>query len=250
MIELNNIWKSYGKLTVLSGVSLTITEGEIMAVVGPSGAGKTTLLQIAGTLDRPDKGTILYDGVDMTNLNDGKLSAFRNHNIGFVFQFHQMLPEFSAQENVALPALIAGESHRHAMEEAKNLLERLGLGDRLRHKPAEMSGGERQRTAIARALVNRPKVVLADEPTGSLDSHNRSEIQEIFLRLNKELGQTFVMVTHDPSLAQIADRVVTMSDGKIETVSVTNCKEIENTEEDIGMTSLHSDNTELEGENP
>lgn len=221
MIELRDIWKSYGNLTVLSGVNLSIAEGEIMAVVGPSGAGKTTLLQIAGTLDKPDRGSIIYDGTEMTSLKDKSISGFRNRNIGFVFQFHQLLPEFSAQENVALPALIAGESHRRAIEEAKRLLELLGLGERLRHKPAEMSGGERQRTAIARALINHPKVVFADEPTGSLDTHNRNEIQDIIIRLNKELGQTFVMVTHDPTLSLIADRIVTMSDGHIETVSDT-----------------------------
>lgn len=219
MIEIKEIWKSYGSLTVLSGVNLSIGEGEIVAVVGPSGAGKTTLLQIAGTLDRPDRGSIIYDGTELTRLNDRRLSEFRNRNIGFVFQFHQLLPEFSAQENVALPALIAGESRRHAMEEAARLLEMLGLGERQRHRPAEMSGGERQRTAIARALINRPRVVLADEPTGSLDSGNRREIQEIFKRLNRELGQTFVMVTHDPSLSLIADRVVAMADGRIDTVT-------------------------------
>ncbi len=219
MIEINDIWKSYGSLTVLSGVSLKIEEGQTVAVVGPSGAGKTTLLQIAGTLDRPDRGSVRYDGIELTAMNDRKLSEFRNRNIGFVFQFHQLLPEFTAQENVALPALIAGESRKHSMQEAKRLLEMLGLGDRLHHKPGEMSGGERQRTAIARALINKPEVVLADEPTGSLDSRNRDEIQHIFTRLRDELGQTFVMVTHDPTLALIADRVVTMADGRIESES-------------------------------
>ena len=219
MIEIHDIWKSYGKLTVLAGVNLSIGEGEMVAVVGPSGAGKTTLLQIAGTLDRPDRGSIRYEGKELTGLNDKKLSEFRNRNIGFVFQFHQLLPEFSAQENVALPAMISGESRRHAMSEAERLLQMLGLGERLRHKPGEMSGGERQRTAIARDLINKPRVVFADEPTGSLDSRNRQEIQDIFTRLRDELGQTFVMVTHDPSLALIADRVVTMADGRIDTVS-------------------------------
>lgn len=216
MIEINDIWKSYGSLTVLSGVSLRIDEGETVAVVGPSGAGKTTLLQIAGTLGRPDRGSVRYDGTELTSLSDKRLSEFRNRNIGFVFQFHQLLPEFTAKENVALPALIAGESRRHAMAEAERLLDMLGLSSRLSHKPGEMSGGERQRTAIARALINKPRVVFADEPTGSLDSHNRQEIQDIFLRLRQELGQTFVMVTHDPSLASVADRVVTMADGRIE----------------------------------
>lgn len=215
MIELNDIWKSYGPLTVLGGVTLTIGEGEIVAVVGPSGAGKTTLLQIAGTLDRPDRGSVRYDGTELTSLSDRKLSEFRNRNIGFVFQFHQLLPEFSARENVALPALIAGSSRKEAMEEADRLLDMLGLGERLGHKPAEMSGGERQRTAIARALINRPRVVLADEPTGSLDSRNRQEIQDIISRLRCDLGQTFVMVTHDPSLSLIADRVITMADGRL-----------------------------------
>lgn len=221
MIEITDIWKSYGALTVLSGVSLNIHEGETVAVVGPSGAGKTTLLQIAGTLDRPDRGSVRYDGVEVTSLGDRKLSEFRNRNIGFVFQFHQLLPEFTAQENVALPALIAGESRRHAMKEASRLLDMLGLSERLHHKPGEMSGGERQRTAIARALINNPRVVLADEPTGSLDSYNREEIQEIFKRLNQDLGQTFVMVTHDPSLALIANRVVSMADGRIESQETT-----------------------------
>lgn len=216
MIEINDIWKSYGDLVVLSGVSLGIGEGETVVVVGPSGAGKTTLLQIAGTLDRPDRGSVRYGGTELTSLSDRKLSEFRNRNIGFVFQFHQLLPEFTAQENVALPAMIAGESKRHSMQEAKRLLEMLGLRDRLNHKPAELSGGERQRAAIARALINNPEVVLADEPTGSLDSRNRDEIQHIFMRLRSELHQTFVMVTHDPTLALIADRVVTMADGRIE----------------------------------
>lgn len=215
MIELRDIWKSYGPLTVCAGINLTVGEGEIVAVVGPSGAGKTTLLQIAGTLDRPDRGSVVYDGTELTGLNDRKLSAFRADNIGFVFQFHQLLPEFTALENVAMPALIKGESRRTAEKEARRLLEMLGLGDRLRHKPAQLSGGERQRAAIARALVNRPRVVLADEPTGSLDSHNRDEIQNTIADLRAELRQTFVMVTHDPALALIADRVVEMADGRI-----------------------------------
>lgn len=215
MIELRDISKSYGNLTVLTNINLTIGEGEIVAVVGPSGAGKTTLLQIAGTLDLPDTGSVRYDGVELTHLNDRKLSDFRNRNIGFVFQFHQLLPEFTALENVALPALIAGRTRKKALAEAGELLEMLGLKERMRHKPTEMSGGERQRTAIARALINSPRVVLADEPTGSLDSRNREEIQDIIARMRNELHQTFVMVTHDPSLALIADRIVNMSDGRI-----------------------------------
>ena len=186
-----------------------------MAIVGPSGAGKTTLLQIAGSLDRPDSGKVIFNGTDIFTLKDRQLSEFRNRNIGFVFQFHQLLPEFSALENVALPAIIAGRSHKEADEEARHLLEELGMGHRLSHKPAELSGGEKQRTAIARALINHPEVVFADEPTGSLDSHNREEIQEIILRLRREKRQTFVVVTHDRDMASIADRVVEMADGKI-----------------------------------
>lgn len=216
MIEIRNVTKSYGSLTVLHDVSLTIPEGKIMAIVGPSGAGKTTLLQIAGTLDRPDSGSVLFDGTDVLRLKDRKLSEFRNRNIGFVFQFHQLLPEFSAEENVALPAWIAGRRKKEGLEEARHLLETLGLSDRLRHKPAELSGGEKQRCAIARALINHPRVVFADEPTGSLDSRNRDEIQSIIFRLREELGQTFVMVTHDPSMASIADRTVQMADGRID----------------------------------
>ena len=215
MIEIRNVTKSYGPLTVLHDVSLTIPEGEIMAIVGPSGAGKTTLLQIAGSLDRPDAGSVIFDGTDIFTLKDRPLSEFRNRHIGFVFQFHQLLPEFSALENVALPALIAGRSRKEAEDEARRLLDDLGMGHRLAHKPAELSGGEKQRTAIARALINHPEVVFADEPTGSLDSHNRQEIQEIILRLCREKGQTFVVVTHDRDMASIADIVVEMADGKI-----------------------------------
>jgi lipoprotein-releasing system ATP-binding protein len=217
MIEIRNVSKSYGPLTVLHDVSLTIPEGEIMAIVGPSGAGKTTLLQIAGTLDRPDSGTVLCDGTDLFRLKDKKLSSFRNLNIGFVFQFHQLLPEFSALENVAMPALIAGRKRKEAFAEAGQLLSDLGLADRLTHKPAQMSGGEKQRAAIARALINHPRVVFADEPTGSLDSRNREEIQNIISRLREEKGQTFVIVTHDRDMTAIADRTVEMADGKIVT---------------------------------
>lgn len=215
MIEISHVSKSYGQLTVLHDVTLSIPEGEIMAIVGPSGAGKTTLLQIAGTLDMPDSGSVLFDGVDVLKLKDKKLSEFRNRNIGFVFQFHQLLPEFSALENVAIPAFIAGRKKKEAMDEARRLLETLGMGDRLTHKPAQLSGGEKQRTAIARALINQPRVVFADEPTGSLDSRNRDEIQAIIANLRDELRQTFVMVTHDPAMASIADRTVTMTDGRL-----------------------------------
>ena len=215
MIESRNVTKSYGSLTVLHDITLTIPEKEIMAIVGPSGAGKTTLLQIAGTLDRPDSGSVLFDNTDLFRLKDKKLSEFRNLNIGFVFQFHQLLPEFSALENVAMPALIAGRKKKQALEEARELLDILGLGARTDHKPAQMSGGEKQRAAIARALINKPRVVFADEPTGSLDSHNRDEIQEIIASLRDTMHQTFVIVTHDPCIASIADRKVTMEDGRI-----------------------------------
>lgn len=215
MIEIRNVTKSYGSLTVLHDITLTIPEKEIMAIVGPSGAGKTTLLQIAGTLDRPDSGSVLFDNTDLFRLKDKKLSEFRNLNIGFVFQFHQLLPEFSALENVAMPALIAGRKKKQALEEARELLDILGLGARTDHKPAQMSGGEKQRAAIARALINKPRVVFADEPTGSLDSHNRDEIQEIIASLRDTMHQTFVIVTHDPCIASIVDRKVTMEDGRI-----------------------------------
>ena len=206
MLEIKNIYKSFGNLQVLKDISLSIGKGEIVAIVGPSGAGKTTLLQIAGTLAKPDSGSVLFNGTELIGMKDRKLSAFRNSNMGFVFQFHQLLPEFTAQENVALPALIAGVSKKKAMEKA---------ADRMLHKPSAMSGGERQRTAIARALINDPEIIFADEPTGSLDSANRQEIQNIFVDLRDRLGQTVVMVTHDPSLAAIADRVIEMADGKV-----------------------------------
>lgn len=215
MIEISNVTKSYGALTVLHDVSLTVPEGKIMAIVGPSGAGKTTLLQIAGTLDRPDSGSVRFDGTDLLTLKDRKLSEFRNRHIGFIFQFHQLLPEFSALENAALPALIAGRGRKEAFAEAERLLRDLGLGTRLSHRPAELSGGEKQRTAIARALVNKPRIVLADEPTGSLDSRNRAEIQEIISGLRDTLGQTFVIVTHDRDMTSIADTTVKMADGRI-----------------------------------
>lgn len=215
MLEIKNICKSYGNLQVLRDVTLSVGEHEIVTILGPSGAGKTTLLQIAGTLDKADSGQILYDGVAVDSLRDRRLSAFRNDNIGFIFQFHQLLAEFNARENVALPAMIGGSSRRKALKCADELLAMLGLSDRLYHKPAQLSGGERQRTAVARALINDPSVVFADEPTGSLDSRNRDEIQALFDRLRTELGQTFLIVTHDRTLADIADRVVSMADGRI-----------------------------------
>lgn len=215
MLKISNIYKSYGNLDVLKDISLTISKGEIVAIVGPSGAGKTTLLQITGTLEVPDRGSVSFNGTELIGMNDRKLSSFRNSNMGFVFQFHQLLPEFTAQENVALPALIGGMPKGKAFKKAKELLEQLGIGERLHHKPSEMSGGERQRTAIARALINDPEIIFADEPTGSLDSANRQEIQDIFRDLRDRFGQTVVMVTHDASLAAIADRIIEMADGRI-----------------------------------
>lgn len=215
MLEIIDINKHYGSLHVLKDVNLTIGEKEIVTILGPSGAGKTTLLQIAGTLDTPDSGRILYDGEAVQGLSDKKLSTFRNSHIGFIFQFHQLLSEFSARENVALPAMIGGMSRAKALRRADELLDLLGLADRRQHKPAQLSGGERQRTAVARALVNNPRVVFADEPTGSLDSRNRDEIQELFSSLRDSLGQTFVIVTHDPTLSDIADRTIHMADGRV-----------------------------------
>lgn len=215
MITISNIKKNFGSLEVLKGISLVINKGEVVSIVGPSGAGKTTLLQIIGTLDRPDDGSVVIDGQDITGLSRGKLADFRNRNIGFVFQFHQLLPEFSAVENVMIPALIAGKSRRQAKEKALSLLEMLGLSERVDHKPAQLSGGEKQRVAVARALVNAPAVVLADEPSGSLDSKNKSELHQLFFELRDRLGQTFVIVTHDESLAELTDRTIYMRDGMI-----------------------------------
>lgn len=215
MLELRDIRKSYGPVKVLNGISLIFNPGEIMSIVGPSGAGKTTLLQIAGTLDRPDSGEVLFKGQNLLKLKDKKLSKFRNINLGFIFQFHQLLPEFSALENVALPALIAGKKKKQAFQEAEKWLDELGLSHRLSHKPSELSGGEKQRAAIARALINQPALVLADEPTGSLDSRNRDEIKSIISDLREKYHQSFVIVTHDPEIADIADRKVVMEDGII-----------------------------------
>ena len=215
MIEIKNIIKSYGALRVLNDVSVNIGAGEVVTIVGPSGAGKTTLLHIAGTLDAPDSGKVLYDGKDVVAMKDRELAKFRNQNIGFVFQFHQLLPEFTMLENVIMPALIGGVKQKEAEVRAKELLDFMGLSARMEHKPAELSGGERQRVAVARALINRPSVVLADEPSGSLDSQNRTELHNLFFRLRDEMKQTFVIVTHDDSLAANADRVLKMRDGKI-----------------------------------
>lgn len=215
MIELHGITKSFGSLRVLKGIDLHIGRGEVVSIVGPSGAGKTTLLQIMGTLDRADSGTVRIDGIAVENMKERGLSAFRNRKIGFVFQFHQLLPEFTAEENVMIPALIAGMSGRKARERAAELFRFMGLSDRAAHKPKEMSGGECQRVAVARALVNRPAVVLADEPSGSLDSLNKEELHRLFFRLRDELQQTFVIVTHDEHLATLTDRTVRMVDGVV-----------------------------------
>lgn len=215
MLKLENINKSFGNLQVLRDINMTVGDGEIVAILGPSGAGKTTLLHIAGTLDRADSGTVEYDGTELTRLKGKKLDSFRCRNLGFIFQFHELLPEFTAKENVALPALIAGRSKKEAYREATELLESLGMGERLDHKPSALSGGEKQRTAIARALINNPKLILADEPTGSLDSRNRDEILEIIEKLRRERGQSFLIVTHDTSLTRIADRIINMADGRI-----------------------------------
>ena len=212
MIIIDDIRKGFGRVEVLKGISLEVREHAVTSIVGPSGAGKTTLLQIMGTLERPDGGRVLYDGTDVMTLGDRKLSAFRNANIGFVFQSHQLLPEFTLQENVAMPGLIGGRGRKASMERARELLEQLGLGDRLTHKPSELSGGEAQRGAVARALLNSPRVVLADEPSGSLDSRNRSELHRLFFRLCEDMGVTFVIVTHDESLARDSHEVVRMAE--------------------------------------
>ena len=217
MIDIKGITKSFGSLQVLKGIDLHIEKGEEVSIVGPSGAGKTTLLQIIGTLDKPDGGEITIDGTDVRKLSSKKLSEFRNKRIGFVFQFHQLLPEFTAVENIMLPALIAGASKGEAKKRAMKLLDFMGLSERAGHKPAELSGGENQRVAVARALVNKPAVILADEPSGSLDSKNKAELHQLFFDLRDKTGQTFVIVTHDENLASITDRTIKMKDGMLET---------------------------------
>ena len=215
MIEIEGINKYYGKLHVLRDVSLTIDKGEIVSIVGKSGAGKTPLLQIMGTLDSPDSGVVKYDGVEVLKMRSRELSHFRNRNIGFVFQFHQLLPEFTTVENVAIPAMIGGTKQQEAMRRAMELLDFMGLSERAENKPSQLSGGERQRAAVARALINKPAVIFADEPSGSLDSQNKQELHRLFFRLRDELQQTFVIVTHDESLAGDTDRIIHMKDGAI-----------------------------------
>ncbi len=215
MIDIKEVTKSFGNLQVLKGINLHINKGEMVSIVGPSGAGKTTLLQIIGTLDKPDSGNIIIEGTDVSQLSAKKLSEFRNQHIGFVFQFHQLLPEFTAIENIMIPAFIAGVSRNKAKERAEELLALMGLSDRADHKPNQLSGGEKQRVAVARALVNNPDVVLADEPSGSLDSKNKAELHQLFFELRDKLGQTFVIVTHDEELAKLTDRTIHMKDGVI-----------------------------------
>ncbi len=221
MIEARNITKSFGDVQVLKGIDISIRPNIVTTIVGPSGAGKSTLLQILGTLALPDKGgSVRFDGRELTELSDAELSRFRNRNLGFVFQFHRLLPEFTLLENVAMPALIGGDARRDAFARAASLLERLGLSSRASHRPSELSGGECQRAAVARALVNNPSVVLADEPSGSLDTHNRARLHRLFFELRDTLGVTFVIVTHDENLAADSDCIVRMSDGRVSDISL------------------------------
>ena len=216
MITINNITKSFGSLQVLKGIDLHIDRGEVVSIVGPSGAGKTTLLQIIGTLDKPDTGTVRVDGIDTTTLSQKAMADFRNRHLGFVFQFHQLQTEFTAIENIMIPAYIAGTSQKAAKQRANELLQFMGLTDRANHKPSELSGGEKQRVAVARALVNSPAVILADEPSGSLDTKNKEELHQLFFDLRNLFGQTFVIVTHDETLATITDRTIHMRDGLLD----------------------------------
>lgn len=215
MIQVSGVSKSYERLQVLHDINLSIGDGEFVSIVGPSGAGKTTLLQIIGSLERPDSGIVAYDGEDIVAMKEERRARFRNRNIGFVFQFHQLLPEFTINENVAMPAMIGGRSRRESMARAAEILTRMGLADRLDHRPSQLSGGERQRAAVARALINDPRVILADEPSGSLDSQNRRELYDLFFKLRQDTGMTFVIVTHDESLAADSDRIIHMKDGQI-----------------------------------
>lgn len=220
MIDIKNITKSFGSLQVLKGIDLHVDKGEVVSIVGPSGAGKTTLLQIIGTLDKPDGGSIEIDGKNISRMNERELSHFRNNKIGFVFQFHQLLPEFSALENVMMPAFIAREDQKEARQRAYELLQFMGLADRSEHRPKQLSGGENQRVAVARALINKPAVILADEPSGSLDSKNKAELHQLFFDLRDKMGQTFVIVTHDEQLAKLTDRTIHMRDGLINVAQV------------------------------
>lgn len=231
MIKLRNITKSFGDLQVLKGIDLDIEKGEVVSIVGPSGAGKTTLLQIMGTLDKADGGSIEIDGIDVSRLKQKELSKFRNQKIGFVFQFHQLLPEFTALENIMIPAYIAGTSKSEARQRAEELLAFMGLTERASHKPNELSGGEKQRVAVARALMNRPAVIMADEPSGSLDSKNKEELHRLFFDLRDKMGQTFVIVTHDETLAGLSDRTIHMKDGLIHQESQGNSETLEGIEE-------------------
>ena len=220
MIDIKNITKSFGSLQVLKGIDLQVDKGEVVSIVGPSGAGKTTLLQIIGTLDKPDEGSIEIDGNNISRMNERELSHFRNNKIGFVFQFHQLMPEFSALENVMMPAVIAREDEKKARQRAYELLQFMGLADRSEHRPKQLSGGENQRVAVARALINKPAVILADEPSGSLDSKNKAELHQLFFDLRDKMGQTFVIVTHDEQLAKLTDRTIHMRDGLINVAQV------------------------------
>lgn len=216
MIRIENLTKQFGELKVLKGVNLEVERGEVISIVGPSGAGKTTLLQLIGTLDKPTGGKIFFDGEELSRMNNRRLATFRNKHIGFVFQFHQLLPEFTALENITIPALIAGRNRKEAEKEAMELLRIMNLEERAGHKPSEMSGGENQRIAVARALINHPDVILADEPSGSLDSRNKEELHRLFFDLRDKFGQTFIIVTHDETLASLTDRTIRMVDGTIE----------------------------------
>ena len=231
MIQIRNIHKSFGTLEVLKGIDLDIAKGEVVSIVGPSGAGKTTLLQIMGTLDHADSGSVVINGTDVSRLGQKALAHFRNQQIGFVFQFHQLLPEFTALENVMIPGLIGGRGRKETRQRAMELLEFMGLRDRADHKPSELSGGEKQRVAVARALINDPAVVMADEPSGSLDSANKAELHRLFFDLRDRLGQTFVIVTHDEELARTTDRTIHMRDGQLENLEhLGNLESLENLE--------------------